>query len=76
MTLKVVWYVAICKMSRVYIILKVELLKSGLLKAFPPVHCSVAVLEQEETLLTIQILTIQLLIDTIHFTNGHIQHYF
>ena len=31
-TLKVVWYVAICKMSCVYVILKVELLKFELLK--------------------------------------------
>ena len=35
-TLKIVWYVAICKMNCVYVILKVELLKSELLKGSPP----------------------------------------
>jgi hypothetical protein len=44
-TLKVVWYVAIRKMSCVYVILKVELLKVELLKASSPVRCGVAVLE-------------------------------
>jgi hypothetical protein len=38
--IKVVWYVAICKMSCVYVVIKVELLKAS-----PPVHCGVAVLE-------------------------------
>ena len=43
--LKVVWYVAICKMNCVYFTLKAEFLKSELLKASRPVHCGVAVLE-------------------------------
>jgi hypothetical protein len=54
--------------------LKVELLKTELLKASPPVHCSVVCVgvrrnEQEETLLTIQLLTHTQLI--LHMTTYH-----
>jgi hypothetical protein len=54
------WYVAMCKMNCVYIkiMLKVESLKTELLKVSPPVPCGVVQhrphhKEKEETLLTL-----------------------